>query len=82
MPNGKVDINLELWKIEFKFGKISSEIDRCELSEIAKDSVMIVDHARALKENGLIPPTKYLRIIDRINEHIDTADNKCICKKR
>ncbi len=50
----------------------------CKLSEIAKGSVMIVGHARALKENGLISPTDYLKIIDRVNEYIDTANIKCI----
>ena len=77
-----VNIDLELGKIELRFGKIAHEIDTCELSGIAKDSVIIVDHARALKENGLIPPTKYLNIIDRVNDNIDIANNKCICKKR
>ena len=38
--------------------------------------------ARGLKENGLISPTEYLKIIDRINEYIDDADKKCICKKK
>ena len=82
MTKNKVDINFELGKIELRFGKIAHEIDGCELSGIAKDSVMIVDHARALKENGLIPPTTYLKIIDRVNENIDIAKNKCTCKKR
>ena len=82
MQNDKVDINFELGKIELRFGKIAHEIDVCELSGIAKDSVIIIDHARALKENSLISPTKYLKIIDRINENIDIANNKCVCKKR
>lgn len=72
---------LELGKIELRFGKINIGIDRCELAEIAKDSVIIVDHGRALKENGLISPTDYLKIIDRINENIDIANRKCKCKK-
>lgn len=71
----------ELGKIELRFGKIKIGIDRCVLAEIAKDSVIIVDHGRALKENGLISPTDYLKIIDRVNENIDIANRKCICKK-
>ena len=82
MSNNKVNINYELGKIELRFGKIAHEIDVCELSGITKDSVIIVDHARALKENSLISPTKYLKIIDRVNENIDITDKKCICKKR
>ncbi len=82
MTNNKTDVHTELGKIESRFGKISMKLDVCKLSEIAKGSVMIVDHARALKENGLISPTDYLKIIDRINEYIDVADKKCICNKR
>ena len=82
MTKNKVDINFELGKIELRFGKIAHEIDICELSGIAKDSVIIVDHARALKENSLISPTNFLKIIDRVNENIDITNRKCICKKR
>ena len=82
MPKNKVDINYELGKIELRLGKIAHEIDGCELSGIAKDSVMIIDHARALKENTLISPIEYLKIIDRVNENIDIANSKCICNKR
>lgn len=82
MPKNKVDINYELGKIELRLGKIAHEIDGCELSGIAKDSIMIIDNARALKENTLISPTEYLKIIDRVNENIDIANSKCICNKR
>ena len=80
--NNRTDVKFELGKIELRFGKISVEIDKCKLSEITKDSVIIVDHARALKENGLISPTDYLKIIDRVNENIDTANTKCVCKRK
>ena len=80
--NNKTDVKFELGKIESRFGKISMELDTCKLSEIAKGSVMIVDHARALKENGLISPTDYLKIIDKVNEYIDDANIKCICKRK
>ena len=82
MVHSKVDIDLELGKIELRFGKIAIGIGRCELSEIAKDSVIITDHARALKENSLISPNKYLDIINRVNENIDITKRKCTCKKR
>lgn len=72
----------ELDKIASGFGKISMKLDECKLSEIAKTTVIIVDRARALKENGLISPTDYLKIIDIINGYIDDADKKCICKER
>lgn len=82
MTNDKVDINFELGKIESRFGKISMELDLCKLSNIAKGSVMIVDHGRALKENGLITPTDYLKIINRVNEYIEETDKKCVCKRK
>ena len=82
MTNNKIDVHFELGKIESRFGKISMKLDECKLSEIAKGSVMITDHARALKENDLISLTDYLKIIDRVNEYIDVADKKCICNKR
>ena len=66
MTQNKVDINFELGKIELRFGKIAHGIDVCKLSGISKDSVIIIDRARALKENGLISPTNYLKIIDRV----------------
>lgn len=82
MTNDKINVSFELGKIELRFGKMNVGIDRCNLSEIAKDSVIIVDSARSMKENGLISPTDYLKIIDRLNENIDTANTKCVCKKR
>lgn len=82
MTNNKTDIRAELGKIESGFGMISMKLDECKLSEIARRSVMIIDRARALKENGLISPTDYLKIIDRTNEYIYTADKKCICNER
>lgn len=40
MTNNKVDVSFELGKIELRFGKMNVEIDKCHLSEIAKDSVI------------------------------------------
>ena len=82
MANHNVNVSLELDKISSGFGMISMKLDECKLSEIAKRTVIIVDHARALKENGLISPTDYLKIIDRVNGYIDDSDKKCICNNR
>jgi hypothetical protein len=76
------NIKSELDNIASGFGKISMKLDACKLSEIAKTSIVIVDHARALKDDGLISPTDYLKIIDRANEYIDDADKKCVCNER
>lgn len=80
--NNKIDIKLELDKIRSGLGKISMELDECKLSEIARYSVLVVDRARGLKDDGLISPTDYLYFIDRINGYIDDANKKCICKER
>lgn len=82
MANNNIDIHVELGKIESRFGKISMKLDECNLTEIAKGSVLIIDHARALKENDLISPTDYIKIIDKVSTYINDADKKCICKKR
>ncbi len=57
MTNNKIDVRIELDKIASRFGKISMKLDECDLPEIAKGYVMMIDHTRALKENGLISPT-------------------------
>lgn len=80
--NNKTDVKLELHKIRSGLGKISMELDECKLSEIARVSVLVVDRARGLKDDGLISPTDYLYFIDRINEYIDDANKKCVCQKK
>lgn len=80
--NNKTDTKLELDKIKSGLGMISMKLDECNLSEIARYSVLVVDRARGLKDDGLISPTDYLYFIDRINGYIDDANKKCICKER
>ncbi len=73
---------LELGKIELRFGKMISTIDRCKLSEMAEDVLIIADSARALKQDGLISPVDHLKIVDRLRENINVANRNCTCKKR
>ena len=48
--------------IDLRFGKMKAIVDKCDLSKIAEDTLIIVDSARALKENALISPTEYLKM--------------------
>jgi hypothetical protein len=69
-------------RIDLRFGKMKAMVDKCDLSKMAEDILIIVDSARALKENELIPPTDHLKIIDRVRENIEIANRNCICKTR
>lgn len=69
-------------RIDLRFGKMKAMVDKCDLSKIAEDTLIIVDGARALKENALISPIEHLKIIDRVRENIEIANRNCICKIR
>jgi hypothetical protein len=69
-------------RIDLRFGKMKAMVDKCDLSKMAEDVLIIVDSARALKENALVSPTEYLKIIDRVRENIEIANRNCVCKIR
>lgn len=84
MPNKLTHdkVKSDLAKIESGFARISQKIDNCRLSEIPNDVVIIVDHARGLKDELLLSPAEHLKIIDRIDSYVKAANIRCDCKKR
>ncbi len=67
--------------IELTFGKINTDIKRCDIFGMANSMIRITDNARALKELGKITSNEHLDIINKMDDIITNASRTCKCKK-
>lgn len=72
----------ELEKIQCGLGMISMKSDECNLADVGRRSVILIDHARTLKDNSTITHEDYLKTINALKEYIENANKRCICKIR
>lgn len=68
-------------RIELIFGKISADVEQCNLFGMANGMVRLTDNARFLKDQDAMTSNEYLDIINRIDDIIMETSRKCKCKK-